>query len=149
MPCSDVTEIIRVVVDDCDRLKSYQFVKKTCGRAVGADALLLATLGERSVEDILDILPDRLLRDMGITDPLEEFLALKHLIAVQSAMEVLTGRASGGADEMCAAAEIAFEDGDTVIEARLSVDLLTDEIRSCGNCRSCGAAKRGKRAVFS
>ncbi|HNR31179.1 MAG TPA: hypothetical protein PKI11_09835 [Candidatus Hydrogenedentes bacterium] len=147
MPCRDVTELIHVVVDLEDRLKSYRFIKRTCGRGVGADTLLLDTLGGRTVDAILELSPVQLLAEHRITEPLEEFLALKHLIALQSALEVLTGRASGGPGEVCAAAEIAFEDGDTVIHARISVDLLTEEIKSCGNCRSCGAAARRKRAA--
>ncbi|MBP8132175.1 MAG: hypothetical protein KA184_21560 [Candidatus Hydrogenedentes bacterium] len=148
MPCSDVTELIRVTVDAQDRLKSYRFIKKTCGRAVGAEALLLGALGGCSVGEILELTPERFLGQMETSGPIEEFLSLKHLVAVQSALEVLTGGAPGGPGRLCAVAEITFDEGETVIDARISVDLLTNEIKSCGNCRSCGAAKGSKRVVF-
>lgn len=149
MPCRDVTELIRVVLDERDRLKEYRFVKRTCGRGVGVDALLIDVLGGLHVEEILAISPDRFIEEHPAQEPIEEFLGLKHLIAVQAALDVLTGRAFGGPKELCAAAEIAYGDGETVIDARISVDLVTEEIRSCGGCRACGAARKAKRPVFN
>lgn len=149
MPCSDVTELIRIVLDDQDRLKEYRFIKRTCGRGVGVDALLIDVLGGRRVEEILAITPERFIEEHPVAEPIEEFLGLKHLIAVQAALEVLTGRAFGGPNELCAAAEISCGEGETVIDARIAVDLVVEEIRSCGGCRACGAAKKTKRAVFN
>lgn len=149
MPCSDVTELIRIELDDCDRLESYRFVKRTCGQGVGADALILSALQGRSVEDILAIDPSEFIEEHPVEEEVEEFLTLKHLIAVQSAIEVLTGAASGGPGDLCAAAEIAFEEGRTTLDARISVDLVTEKIASCGNCKGCGKnAKPKAKVVF-
>lgn len=147
MPCSDITEIIEVVLDGEDRLKDYVFRKRTCGQGVGAGNLLLGVLGGQSADDIIAISPEDFLETHPVEDPLEEFLGLKHLIAVQSALEVLTGRANGGPDEICAAAEIGFDAGDTIITARISVDLVTERIKSCGGCKGCGTTRRAKRMV--
>ena len=149
MPCRDVTELIQIVLDDQDRLKSYRFVKRTCGRGVGLDSLLIDVLGGRTIDVILSITPERFLKEFSVQEPIEEFLGLKHLIAIQSALEVLTGRAAGGPNELCAAAEISFEDGETVIRARISVDLVTEEIKSCGSCGKCGVAKKRARVTFN
>lgn len=149
MPCSDVTELIHVVLDDRDRLKSYRFIKRTCGQGVGVDTLLLAVLGGLTVDEILAITPERFIDEHPVDDPIEEFLGLKHLIAVQWTLDVLTGRAAGGSGDLCAAAEISFENSETVIDARISVDLVTEQIKSCGSCRACGAAKNRKRVVFN
>lgn len=146
MPCSDVTEIVQVVVDSDDRLKSYAFSKRTCGQGVGVATLLLDILRGRSVKDILEYKPETLLAEHPVQDELEEFLGLKHLVAVQSALEVLTGQTSGGPQDTCAAAEIGYEDGDVVIDALIRVDLVTERIKSCGGCKGCG--KKRSKVVF-
>lgn len=148
MPCSDVTELIEATVDGEDRLRSYRFIKRTCGQGVGADSLLEAQLCGLTVDALLELSPEDFLSDYPTAEPIEEFLGLKHLIAVQSALEVLTGRASGGADDICAAAEISFEDNVTVLHARISVDLVTEKIASCGGCKGCGKKKPKKAAVL-
>ena len=147
MPCSDITEVIEVVLDGQDRLKDYTFKKRTCGQGVGAGNLLIGALGGMPVEELLAIAPEFFLEQWPVEDPLEEFLGLKHLIAVQSALEVLLGRASGGPGEICAAAEIGCEGDDTVILARISVDLMTEKIKSCGNCKGCGTSRKAKKMV--
>lgn len=147
MPCNDITELIEVVLDPQDRLKNYTFRKRTCGQGVGAGDLLMGAIGGMSAEDLLAITPEHFLETWPVDDPLEEFLGLKHLIAVQSALEVLLGRASGGPGEMCAAAEIACEGEDTVITARISVDLMTDKIKSCGGCKGCGTSRKARKLV--
>lgn len=150
MPCSDVTELIRVELDEQDRLTHYRFVKRTCGQGVGADSLILGALQGRGAEDILAMEPDEFLAMHPVEQEIEEFLTLKHLIAVQSALEVLLGKAHGGPGEMCAAAEVGFEDGLTTLDARISVDLVTEKIAACGNCRGCGKnAKPKPRVIFN
>lgn len=146
MPCSDVTEVIQVVVDADDRLKSYNFAKRTCGKGVGVGTLILDYLHGRTVDEILAIDPDTLLAEHPFEEEIEEFLNLKHLFAVQGVLEVLTGKASGGPDDVCAAAEIGYEDGEIVVEARILVDLVTEKIKSCGGCKGCG--KKKAKVVF-
>lgn len=141
MPCSDVTEIVQVVLDADERLKSYSFSKRTCGQGVGVAGLLMDHLRGRSVEELIAYEAEQFLTDYPIPDELEEFLSLKHLFAVQSALEVYTGLASGGPKDLCAAAEIAHDEGEVVIDARIMVDLVTEKIKSCGNCKGCGNAK--------
>lgn len=147
MPCSDVTELIRIELDDDDRLEKYRFIKRTCGQGVGADSLILEFLEGRGADDIIAIDPDAFMDDHPVEEDVEAFLQLKHLIAVQGALEVLLGRTSGGPGELCAAAEIAYEDGHTTLDARISVDLVTEKIQSCGNCKGCGKNKKVKAKV--
>ena len=148
MPCSDVTEIIRVVVDADDRLKDYAFSKRTCGRGVGVASLLIEALRGQSVEALLGYDADRFLADHPAGDELEEFLGLKHLFAVQSALEVLTGREPCGPEAPCAAAEVSVDsEGDVVIEAVIRVDLVTEKIKSCGRCKGCGGSRT--KVVFT
>jgi len=147
MPCSDVTEVIEVVLDAGDRLKAYSFRKRTCGQGVGADTLLLDVLGGMDAEELLAITPEHFLETWPAAEAIEEFLGLKHLIAVQSSIEVLLGRAAGGPGSICATAEVAFEDGDTIITSVIAVDLVTERIKSCGGCKGCGTSKKPKKVV--
>ena len=126
-------------------MKDYFLAKRTCGQGVGAGNLLVEWLRGMSVEELLAYSAERFLDEHPIEDELEEFLSLKHLFAVQSVLEVLTGKEPGGKNDPCAAAEIAYENGDVVIDAQIAVDLVTEKIKSCGNCRACG--KKAKQKV--
>lgn len=145
MPCNDITEVLQAAVGDDDRLLRYRFVKRSCGQGVGADMLLAGVLTGRTVDEILAIQPEEFIAEHPADEPIEEFLGLKHLIALQSVLEVLVGRASGDAGQICAAAEIAYADGETTIEALIKVDLITEKIKSCGNCHGCGTTKKKKK----
>lgn len=150
MPCSDVTELIRIELDEADRLAQYRFVKRTCGQGVGADSLILSAIQGKPAEEIIAIDPDAFMDAHPVEEDIEAFLTLKHLIAVQGALEVLLGRASGGPGELCAAAEVGYEEGHTTLDARISVDLVTEKIQSCGNCKGCGKNRKPKaRVVFN
>ncbi len=145
MPCSDVTELIRVVLDAGDRLTDYRFVKQTCGQAVGAQSLLLDHFRGLTADELLAVNYEQLLAQLAPKEDLEEFLYLKHLFAVQSALDVLTGKEPGGPNDPCAAAEISVNDGELVVSARIVIELMTEKIKSCGNCGSCGKSKKKTR----
>jgi len=147
MPCNDLTELIQVVIDAEDRLLRYRFIKRTCGQGVGLDSLLAGPLVGKSVDEILAIDPAAFLQAYPVAEEIEEFLNLKHLIAVQSALEVLIGQSAGGPGAICAAAEISFENGETLIDAQIHIDLVTDKIKSCGGCKSCGTTKKKKKTA--
>jgi hypothetical protein len=151
MPCSDVTELIEVVVDAQDRLATYRFVKRTCGQGVGLDTLLMPVLGGQPVDTILAWDLDAFLEAHPAPEGIEEFLALKHLVAVQAALQVMTGAASGGPGDLCAAAEVEMdEDGHLRLLGQIAVDLVTEHIASCGNCKGCGKTKTKKvKPVFA
>ena len=61
MPCNSVVELIQVVIDDRDRLKDYQFVKKSCGQGVGNNSLLIDILRGMSVDELLEVDAESLL----------------------------------------------------------------------------------------
>ena len=145
MPCTDITELIHLEVDDDNRLVDYRFIKRTCGQGVGADRLLMPVLGNTSIDSILAITPDNFIKNHPPAEAIEEFLGLKHLIAVQSALEVLLGQAHGGPAEICAAAEISCEGDRTTLDARINVDLVIEKIESCGSCKGCGKTTKTKK----
>jgi hypothetical protein len=143
MPCNDVTEIIQVSLDAEDRLTKYLFAKQSCGRGVGHASWLLEELSGRSAGEILSLGPDDIQRETGI----EDFLRQKHLMAVQGALAVLTGEASGGVSDWCAPLEIVRDGGETLIRARIWVDILTERIAACGGRAGCGCKSRRVPAV--
>lgn len=151
MPCSDVTELIEVVVDERDCLATYRFVKRTCGQGVGLDTLLMSALGGQPVDAILAWELDAFLEEHPTPEGIEEFLALKHLVAVQAALRVLTGMDAGGPGDLCAAAEVEVDgDGHLRLLGQIAVDLVTEHIASCGNCKGCGKTKTKKvKPVFA
>lgn len=138
MPCQDITELLEVTLDANGGLESYAFNKRTCGQGIGQAALLLDWLKGRPVSYFLTAQADAFLEEFDITDSLEEFLVLKHLFAIQGALEVLTGAASGGLNDAFTAASIEFEDDLTVIRGEISIDIVTEKIKSCGGCGGCG-----------
>ena len=144
MPCSDVTELIRVVLDENDCLSEYVFAKRTCGQGIGAESLLIDQLRGRSLDDLLAITAESFLAAYPIPDETEEFLSLKHLFAVQSALEVLLGKEPGRKGDGFAAGEIEYGDGETVIQGRIVIDVVTEKIKACGGCSSCGSTEKAE-----
>ena len=141
MPCSDVTEVLSVTLDEKDCLMAYSFSKRTCGQGVGVESLLIDQLGGKSLEELLAYSAEEFLSEFPVGDEIEEFLSLKHLFAVQGALEVLTGKESGGKDAPFAASGVSYGEDETIIEGRISVDLMTEKIEACGNCGSCDSDK--------
>jgi hypothetical protein len=145
MPCNDITEVIQIVLDESDRLVNYALSKRTCGQAVGVENLLLPLLKGRSVDELLACTPEGLFAKHPPRESIEEFLGLKHLFALQSALEVLTGKAPGRKDDPCPVAAVSYEEGRTIIDAQIVIDAITDKIKSCGGCKGCGT--RTKKSI--
>lgn len=140
MPCKDVTELLEVVLDDQENLKAYAFSKRSCGQGIGATSLLIDQLGGRSLNELLFKTAEEFLTEFPIPDETEEFLSLKHLFAIQGALEVYTGAESGGVNDAFAASDIDYGVDETYIRGRISVDVVTEKIKSCGGCKGCGSA---------
>ncbi len=139
MPCNSVVELIQVVIDDRDRLKDYQFVKKSCGQGVGNNSLLIDILRGMSVDELLEVDAESLLAVDRTDDEVLEFLRLKHLFAVQATLEVLTGRLTGGKGQSCAVADVAYDGDETIMNAEIDVDVITEQIAACAGCKGgCG-----------
>lgn len=137
MPCSDVTEVLALELDEGEHLLSYYLNKRTCGRAVGEASLLLERLAGMPVPAITAISADEW--ESGAMDEVELFLELKHLFALQSGLRALLGMDPAGAEDPVKASRIASDGGKLMFEAELSVDILTERIKSCGRCKGCGS----------
>ena len=141
MPCKDVTELLEVVLDADDRVKDYTFSKRTCGQGVGMANLLIEQLRGRPAAELQHKTAQEFLAEFPIADPVEEFLSLKHLFAIQSALEVYAGVQSGAKTSAFAVGGIEYGDDETRIQGRISIDIVTEKIKSCGGCSSCGSEK--------
>ncbi|RME45925.1 MAG: hypothetical protein D6795_16055, partial [Deltaproteobacteria bacterium] len=140
------TEEIQVVLDTAERLEDYRFVKRSCGQGIGSDSLLLGTLGGWPADAIVACPPSELLERFARTDEIETFLLLKHLFALQATLEMWMGRLEGGNNAPCTALGIEFDGEKTRIEAEIPIDTLTERIKACGACASCG--KKGDVAAL-
>ncbi len=145
MPCKDVTELLEVVLDENECLKSYSFSKRSCGQGVGAQSLLIDQLAGRALNELLFKTADEFLDEFSIPNSTEEFLSLKHLFAIQGALEVYTGAEPGGVNDAFAASGIDYDIDETRIFGRVSVDVVTEKIKSCGGCKGCGTKRPSKR----
>lgn len=139
MPCTDVTEVLRLTFDEADRLTGYELSKRTCGRAVGEKSLIAAWACGRAAGELLDADIDAFLAAHPTPDETEEFLLLKHFFALRSGLAVYLGFEPGGPGDACAIASIGHGPGDTEFVGELKVEILTEQIRSCGKCgKACG-----------
>jgi hypothetical protein len=142
MPCSDVTEVLQLTLDPADSLRGYSLIKRTCGRAVGEQSLIHPWASGMTPEEILAADLDDFLDANPTDDEAEQFLLLKHFFALRSGLEVLIGQSSGGADDACAVDTLIFGEEGTEFIGQLRVDILTEQVKSCGRCgKGCGAKR--------
>jgi len=134
MPCDNVTELMRVVLDSDDRLLHYRLLKMTCGGAVGAESFLLDRLKGRAVPELLSLHVDTFCRESVSQTDIEKFLSLKHFFALKSVLEAFTGHHAAGSEAACTLAGISLDRDRVTIDAEIAVGVVTDLIRSCGHC---------------
>lgn len=151
MPCDDVTEVLRVLLDPQDRVQGYSLIKRTCGRAVGELSLIHAWVAGRHADDILGADLDAFMDAHAPADgsdmaEAEELLALKHLFALQAGLSVIIGEASGAAGETCAIESMVYGPEGCEFVGQVRVDILAEKIKACGRCGS-GCGKRRAAAV--
>lgn len=139
MPCNDIRERIEIRLDDDDRLMDYTLIKNTCGAPVGHQALLLGKLQGQPVTSILQNDENSWMNgETSLTDD-EFFLYYKHLFAIRAALKAAYGLRRGGPDDVCALSSMGCDMHGSLIEGLISIEALTQEIKSCGNCKSCGS----------
>jgi hypothetical protein len=132
MPCDDVTEYLQLTLDADERIAGFSLTKHTCGAAVGDSALL----PQVSSLDPAELLKVRLSDVLDETEQLraaDAFLLEKQLVAIQAAMDVYLGHATGSKGSLFTLDRLASHDGRTEISGLLRVDLATEKIRACKN----------------
>lgn len=133
----DNHETIELVLDAQDRFVSHTLTRNSCGRPVPVPPELLAEIRGLRLDDLLRPTPESLIARLEFADPIDEFLAYKHITAVRAALEVYCGHTSGAPEAPCAAAEITHDPERTIIVARLAGPATPDS--AGGYRRSCAA----------
>jgi len=149
MPCNDVTEILQLNLNANDQFADYRLLKKSCGRAVGEVSLLKEWVTNQSVEQFIKYSSDAFLDEFKIEDETEEFLYLKHFFALKCGVGVLVGELCGGPNDSCKVESLAFDDQGTELQLHISIDAMTEKIKSCGRCQGCGSKKIKEKVAVS
>jgi len=93
------------------------------------------SLKNRSIPAILKIEPASLRLDYIAQSEIEDFLRLNNLFALQMALNTfIGGQAGGGKNASCRIAEVDYSSDGIIIEADISVDIITKRIKACGPC---------------
>ncbi len=134
MPCGDITERVKLTINDNNRIDSYSLSKKTCGGAIGFESLLMKYISGQPIDKIIKT--NKLLFSQTEFDDneIEKYLRLKHFTAIQSVLNVYLGKSSGGANDSCAIAGIEYDGRNILIDADIKIDLTSDNVESCDHC---------------
>jgi hypothetical protein len=139
MPCNDVTEILRLQLDHQDRVTGYSLTKRTCGGIMGKESLLMKWCGSLPATQVRDTTVDQFVAKFPTEDAVIEFVRLKHLLALQKGIAVLVGETSARPDDSIVLESVEYSAEGVELVAHIKVDMVTDEIRACGRCGSCGS----------
>jgi len=134
MPCGDITERIKIRLDNESRLISYNYYKKTCGGAVGPEEMIIDGLNSKLAEEIVYLSEIDFFKFDKFENEIIEFLNLKHFFAVKSALKVFLGVTSGGIGETCTIAGVEYSNDETIVDADINIDLITDQIKAYAHC---------------
>ncbi|MCK5126142.1 MAG: hypothetical protein KAR42_07790 [candidate division Zixibacteria bacterium] len=137
MPCDNITELIRVVLDEKEQLTDYRFIKRTCGAGVGGESLLIDRFRGLAVSEIIKLNIDTFCQLYQAEKDWQQFLYLKHFIALRGVLQVYTGNEAGGIGDFCTISGIGHENGEVIIDSEIAVDAVTEKIKACGRCGGC------------
>jgi len=135
MPCGDITDILTVKLDPEDRVIDYSLTKRTCGGKVGKVRLIKKWLIGKNAKLVTTTDHVDFQRDIKVRSDLNEYIHLKHFLAVKKGLSVMLGLDSGGPDDRCTVENIVYGPEGTEMMAHINVDGVVDDIKSCGpNC---------------
>jgi hypothetical protein len=137
MPCNDITDVLRIVIDHDDKITDYSLHKRSCGGAVGEEKLIGKWLIGRLVSDVLDTPLDQFQSLLRTKNDIKEFLAIKHFMIVQAGLSVIIGQESGRVSDYCTLESVEHDHMGTEAVLHVKVDAVIDEIKACSRC--CGS----------
>ncbi len=137
MPCSDITDTLKITLDHTERVVRYSLTKRSCGDAVGRKALITKWLKNRQADEVLAIPADVFLKAHPTKSKTWAYLLVKHFLAVQSGLAIMLGRQSGGVNDYCTVEAIEYGPDGIELTAHIRVDAMTDKIQACQSC--CGS----------
>lgn len=134
MPCNDITDILKILLDSSDRVLKYTLIKKSCGKRVGGRSLIINWLKGSRAKDVINASAGTFLDAHKVTDPIEEFLILKHFLAVKEGLSILLGEKAGGVNNYCTVDTIRYGPNGIEIIAFIKSEMMTDQIKACAQC---------------
>lgn len=134
MPCNDITEVLAIRLDSDERLVDYSLHKISCGEAVAGRGLIRKWAKGKTIAEIMALKPEMVLADEEIDSAVGEYLRLKHLFAIQSALAGFTGDVTTVPGSFCSMESIDYTSDGVSIQASINLDILTDKIKACGLC---------------
>lgn len=137
MPCNDITDSLKILISDDDRVVKYALRKKTCQGEVGRKSLISKWLKDKSISDITSCTIDEFADANPSKSTTWEYLYLKHFLAVQAGLSAFVGLQSGGVKDYITVASVEQTPNGTLLEADISVNGITEEIKACGRCEGC------------
>lgn len=149
MPCNDVTEVLEIRLDNRDCLTGYSLSKGTCGGTVRFLDDVNAWVQGRSADEVLSTPVDDFLGQFRYRSSMREFLHLKHLYALKGGLSALTGRQFDMPNAFCEVESVEHGPEGTRMAARIKIDILTEEIQSCGRCEGCGKDSTSSKSGFA
>ncbi len=139
MPCNDISDTIRIKINNENKITRYSLTKRTCGGEVGSETLILDWLKNYTVDELINVSAEKFLNDHPTDDEVIEYVLLKQFIAVRSSVATILGKESGGKDSFCTVDTLTYSEKGIVLTAYLNTDAITAEIESCGGCKTCGS----------
>ncbi len=134
MPCKDITDHLRIRLDADDRVSRYALRKLSCGGAVGNQSMIIDWLENQKIEDILSADIGQFLDKHQADDEIEEYLLIKHFLAVRAGLAMYIGQESGAVKNYCQVEAIRSSETGTEILVHIAVEGMTDDIAACGRC---------------
>lgn len=133
MPCSDYTELLKVVLDNDDRLVRFGLKKQSCGQTIGG-ALLLPYVQNLPASRLLESRIRELVPDFDGRDIQEQFLLLKQFYSIRSALSVFRGDNSGGRDEAFVLEKVEYDADSASIYGIVRVEMVAKDMEACEGC---------------
>lgn len=133
MPCSDYTELLKVVLDADDRLVRFGLKKQSCGQTIGG-ALLLPFVQNLPASHLMASRIRDLVADFDEHDVQEQFLLLKQFYSVRSAISVFRGDNSGGKDEAFVLEKVEYDADTASIYGIVRVKMVAKDMEACEGC---------------
>ena len=137
MPCNDITDLLKVRLDDDNLITGYQLSKRTCGAAVGGYELIGPWLVGQNAHEFIETPADDFLEKNPPRDETHEFLLLKHFFSVKNGLEVLLGQESGKRTDKCAIDSVEYGPDGLEFMASIRLEIVSKQIKACESCKLC------------
>jgi len=132
MPCQDLTEILKIKLDQNENLINYSLSKKTCHKSIGTEGLLLGFLIKKSITKIIELKLEEILLKIE-NNPITEYLHKKHLISINKALNVYIGQPTTTNPEVRLESIEHNQSKETILIFTIKLNLNTAKIIPCGN----------------